>query len=358
MKVIYSSITAALLLASCMVGGQNQSKDNMSDNKEVVSSSDLKSAKGKVFGFYNVENLFDTIDSKYTIDEAFLPDSEKEWTSERYLTKLDNLGKVISSFDNDFPIFLGFAEIENKQVIEDLIASDKLKSAGYKIVHEQSPDKRGIDVGFIYRKDYFNYISHEAIEVSLADNPDFFTRDILYVKGELKGNDIVHVFLNHWSSRREGEKKTEHKRVRAATLLRQKVDKILADNEDAKIIIMGDFNDYPTNNSIYKVLRARKDRKFSYGDLYNTAYGLETSDNGTYNYKGDWGMLDQLIISKGVFKAEKGVTVKDKDCKILKLDWMMYTDPKYKDLKPSKTYGGPNYYGGYSDHLPIYAKFE
>ena len=336
-------------IVSCMVG-EKKSKE--------VNVAKLKAANGKVFGFYNVENLFDTIDDQYTIDEQFLPTSEKQWTGARYYTKLDKLAKVISSLDVDLPVFLGMAEIENKQVIQDLINTEKLKKGNYEIVHEDSPDKRGIDLGFIYRKEYFNYISHETIEVSIADEEDFFTRDILYIQGELKGNDNVHVFLNHWSSRREGAEQTEYRRVRAASLVREKVDEILSKDEMAKIFIMGDFNDYPTNNSIYQTLRAKDDRKFSNGNLYNMAYGLEKDNQGTYNYKGDWGMLDQLIISRGVFKADKGVKVTAKDVNVLKLKWMLYTDPKYGDEKPNKTYGGPNYYGGYSDHLPIYARFE
>lgn len=358
MKYLIVAITFIAVSTSCMVGGQNKANDKSTTPNEKVATN-LKDAKGEIVGFYNVENLFDTIDDKYTIDEQFLPSSEKQWTSDRYLTKLDQLGKVIASMKSGgYPVFMGLAEIENKQVIEDLVGTKQLKDAGYEVVHKDSPDKRGIDLGFIYRKDYFQYLSHEALEVSLEDNPDFFTRDILYVKGKFKGDDVVHIFLNHWPSRREGAAETEYRRVRAATVLRNKVDEVLAENENAKIIIMGDFNDYPVDKSLYQTLRARKDRKFDNGDLYNTAYALEKQDLGTYNYKGDWGMLDQLIISKGFFKAENGVTITAKDCQIHKLDWMLYTDPKYGDQKPSKTYGGPEYYGGYSDHLPIYIELN
>jgi predicted extracellular nuclease len=348
-------IIGALIITSCMVG---EKKQKSAVEMEANESVELKSSVGKVFGFYNVENLFDTIDDKYTIDEQFLPSAEKQWTSDRYNTKLTQLATVISSFDKKLPVFLGMAEIENKAVIEDLIKTEKLSKGNYGIVHEQSPDKRGIDVGFIYRKDYFKVIEHKNMEVVIADEPDFYTRDILYVKGELKGNDVVHVFLNHWPSRSSGQEKSEYKRLRAATVLRAKVDEVLKDNKDAKIIIMGDFNDYPNNKSITQVLRAKDERKFKNGDLYNMAAGLEKDDKGTYNYKGDWGMLDQLIISEAVFKSKEGVTVGYKDCKVLQLDFMLYTDPKYGDKKPSKTYGGPNYYGGYSDHLPILTRFK
>ena len=181
MKQIILSISALMLFA-CTVGEKTNS-----NSMDTSTKSKLKSSKGKTFGFYNVENLFDTIDDKYTIDEAFLPSSEKEWNSEKYNEKLHNLAKVISAFDKDFPVFLGMAEIENKTVIEDLITKTKLKAANYKIVHHQSPDKRGIDVGFIYRADFFKVLKEKAIEVTIEGNEDFSTRDILYIKGELAG---------------------------------------------------------------------------------------------------------------------------------------------------------------------------
>jgi len=344
-----------VLFAACTLG-EKTAQNNMQIME--TNNQELKSAVGKVFGFYNVENLFDTIDDQYTIDEQFLPNSEKKWNTSKYFDKLNKLAKVITALDKDLPVFMGFAEIENKSVIVDLISNTNLKEGNYGVVHYESPDKRGIDVGFMYRKDYFKVKYSENLEVSLADNPDFATRDILYVQGELKGNDAVHVFLNHWSSRRGGEKESEHKRIKAASVLRAKVDEILAKDAVAKIIIMGDFNDYPTNKSVYEVLRAKGTLDFKNNDLFNMAYKLEVADKGTYNYRGDWGMLDQLIISKGLYNPEKGVEVSYDQCNILEKAWMMYTYKKYGDKKPSRTYGGPNYYGGYSDHLPIYSRFE
>lgn len=343
------------LVVACSVGEKSTKKNTkpMEDK-----GTGMKSSEGKVFGFYNVENLFDTIDSKYTIDEQFLPNSEKAWNTAKYFEKLNNLAKVITAMDKDFPVFLGLAEIENKGVIQDLITNTNLIKGNYDIVHFQSPDKRGIDLGFMYRKNYFTVLSKEKIEVAIYEEPDFSTRDILYVQGELAGNDTLHIFLNHWSSRREGQKKTEYKRVRAATILRERVDRILSVNEDAKIIILGDFNDYPTNISLVEVLRAKAKPTFGNGDLFNMAYKLEIEKKGTYNYKGDWGMLDQMIVSKGLYHASKGMKVRYDQCLILEKDWMLYTDPKYKDKKPSRSYGGPKYYGGYSDHLPIYSRFD
>ena len=338
--------------------------DDLSNNEEVYSSSNpkdkkqLKSAKGKTFGFYNVENLFDTIDDQYTIDEQFLPNSEKKWNTEKYTEKLENLSKVIYAIDTNLPMFLGLAEIENKLVLQDLISQERLQKGNYGIVHHESPDRRGIDVGLIYQKDYMKVISSKNLEVTLDSDPDFATRDILYVQGELNSEDELHIFLNHWSSRRGGEKETEHKRVRAASVLRKEIDKIQAKNPMAKIVIMGDFNDHPTNKSVYVTLNAKGIPDFQNGQLFNMAYKLEKEEKGTYNYRGDWGMLDQMIVSEGLYKPTSGVQVAYDKCLVLQEEWMMYTDKKYGDKKPSRSYGGPNYYGGYSDHLPIYSRFK
>ena len=360
MKSLFYIIIAGSLFACSLGEKTTKNMDNLAKNESSVNQEkiELKSPVGMAFGFYNVENLFDTIDDKYTIDEQFLPDSEKKWNSEKYNEKQENLAKVIAAFDSELPLFLGFAEIENKLVLEDLISQKKLQRGNYGIVHTESPDKRGIDVGLIYQKDYMKILNSENLEVSLQSDPDFATRDILYVQAELKNQDEIHVFLNHWSSRRGGEKETEHKRVKAASVLRAKVDEILNTNSMAKIIILGDFNDHPTNKSIYETLNAKGTPDFQNGQLFNMAYKLEKENKGSYNYKGDWGMLDQMIVSEGLYSAEKGVKVAYDKCLVLQKEWMMYTDKKYGDKKPSRSYGGPNYYGGYSDHLPIYSIFN
>ncbi len=355
-SILYILLSGSLL--ACSIGGKSTRNSESATSVEANEESKLKSPQGMVFGFYNVENLFDTIDNQYTIDEQFLPDSEKKWNSQKYKEKQENLSKVISSFDKELPLFLGLAEIENKLVLEDLINQKLLQKGNYGIVHAESPDKRGIDIGLIYRKDYMKVLNSENIEISLESDPDFATRDIVYVHAELKEKDEVHIFLNHWSSRRGGEKETEHKRVKAATVLREKVDALLKKDPMTKIVIMGDFNDYPTNNSVYKTLRAKGTPDFENGQLFNMAYQLQKEGVGTYNYRGDWGMLDQMIVSNGLYSPDKGVKVAHDKCLILQKDWMMYTDKKYGDRKPSRSYGGPNYFGGYSDHLPVYSIFN
>ena len=179
MKKYLILVSTLYIFVSCSLenrGGRNTAEE--------INVKDLKKAEGKLIGFYNVENLFDTIDDSYTIDEQFLPTSEMKWTSERYQKKLNDLGKVIAAFQTgDFPLFLGLAEVENKNVLLDLIATEVLMPANYGVVHYDSPDKRGIDVGFIYLKNYFKVLESRNIEVVLDDEDDFYTRDILYVEG-------------------------------------------------------------------------------------------------------------------------------------------------------------------------------
>ncbi len=295
--------------------------------------------------FYNVENLFDTKDDPEKNDNDFTPTGYKEWTEERYFHKLENISKVLNAINKkDWPIIVGLAEVENATVLEALTKEKDLVNANYEYVHFESPDDRGIDVALMYRPEFFQVLKKKSYTIH---NPDFEhskTRDILYVKGAFYNGEIFHFFVNHWSSRRDGILETEPKRMFQASVLRKNIDKVLAKDENAKIIIMGDFNDYPTDKSITKVLGAGVKNE----GLYNLAYELHMQDKGTISYKNDWGMFDQLIVSQSIFK-NKGLHLKEKQQKILAEDWLIW-----KGQKPNRTYGGKNYYGGYSDHLPTY----
>jgi len=206
---------------------------------------------------YNVENLFDTIDDPKIPDEEFLPESEKKWDNERYQKKLSDLVRVISEVNpKELPEMVGLVEIENHAVLDDLIRTGEFKDQGYAIIHEESPDYRGIDVALIYRKDAFTEIMHETLPVVFPDDPQFKTRDILYVTGKIR-NRTIHVFVNHWPSRIGGDEKTEPKRVLAASVLKAKVDQILAADPKARIVIMGDMNDEPVNKSLNETLGAQ-----------------------------------------------------------------------------------------------------
>lgn len=307
-------------------------------------------------GFYNVENLFDTINNPDKIDEQFLPDSDKKWNTARYEKKINDLGRVISAINaNELPEIVGLCEVENKTVLTDLVNCRFLSKGGYGIVHEESPDARGIDVALIYRKSEFNYLSHKVYRVYFDFEPETTTRDILYVKGMMSDKEVLHVFVNHWSSRRGGQKESEPKRVQAAKVLRSKVDSIFSKDKKAKIIIIGDFNDQPTNKSIHEILNAtNKLRAKNKTELYNLMFDKSVNGQGTYNYRGDWNMLDNIIVSKSLLYNKKGYMVTPGGGQILKKRWMMYDNVKTGQFTPSKTYGGPNYYGGISDHFPVY----
>jgi len=293
-------------------------------------------------GFYNVENLFDTIDSPLRKDDEFTPQSEKKWNTERYQKKLNDLAKVIAAMGT--PTILGLSEVENRQVCEDLGRTEALRNANYVTIHQQSPDFRGIDVALMFQKDKFRLITSNLVRISFpaAIVEDYTTRDILYVRGILDGKEEVHIFVNHWPSRRGGEEASEPKRVYVAQQLRKYTEKILAKNPDANIISMGDFNDESDNKSLSVEL----------GDsFHNCMAALDRAGKGTYNYRGDWNMIDHILVSKALQEGRGNLTANEGV--IFQEEWMMFQSKKY-GATPNRTYGGPNYYGGFSDHLPIY----
>ena len=315
-----------------------------------VSCSSSDSRKPIEVVFYNVENLFDTVEDTTIWDDEFLPDSAKDWTTERYNKKLVDLAKVLTAIsEDDLPEVIGVCEVENRQVVEDLFKTDSLGKTKFKVIHEDSPDKRGIDVALAYNSEVLSELYHEKIRYSFAFEPETTTRDILYAK-LLSGTDTLHFFVNHWPSRRGGQEASEPKRLMAATMLRTKMDSILLKDKDAKIIAMGDFNDYPNNKSMTEIMNCEPGANQR---LTNLTYKFHESGLGTYNYRGEWGMLDQFIVSDGLLFSAEGFATSDSSVTIFKEDWLLYFPEDGKEPSPSKTYGGPNYYGGYSDHLAI-----
>lgn len=295
---------------------------------------------------YNVENLFDTVDDPKVNDEAFLPESEKQWTEERYHKKLNDIARVLTSINpNDLPEVIGLAEIENKQVLEDLVATDAMRAGNYEIVHQGSPDKRGIDVALLYRPAEFKLKNFEVLTV----DPGFRTRDILHVTGQFQG-ETFHFFVNHWPSRIGGLEKSEPNRVVAAEVLAARVGEIRQKDPQANIVIMGDMNDEPHNKSIAEVLGAGEPGSNS--ELVNLMLPDADAKKGTYNYRGNWNMLDNLIVSSNLLDQD-GFKVEGGKGFIFSKEWMEYKNKK-GEMSPNRTYGGPNYYGGVSDHFPVY----
>lgn len=297
--------------------------------------------------FYNVENLFDTFDDRGVGDGNFTPDGYLNWTKERYQTKLENIAKVLSSLNDNVPTIIGLAEVENKKTLEDLLNTSPLSNFNLKIVHEDGADTRGIDCALIYNADYFELDSWKSFDVPIFPvNADIKTRDIVYVKGTIL-DEIVHIYVNHWPSRRDGTKESEFKREHVADFLSEKVNDIISDNEDANIIIMGDFNDEPTNQSIQSLILKTKNLK-----------PVPTKGNeGTINHQGNWLLFDHFITSNSLMDDKK-IDLTPNKSSIFFEEWILYTNPKYKDQKPNRTYGGKNYYGGYSDHLPVWIEIS
>jgi len=308
--------------------------------------------------FYNTENLFDTKDDPDTYDEEFTPSGSKKWTTKRYQKKVNDIAKVVSSADPEgLPEVIGLAEVENEAVLNSLLETEHFSGGYYGIVHEDSPDVRGIDVALLYKVDAFELLHDEFIPVQFPFDPESKVRDILYAKG-LAGKDTLHFFVNHWKSRAGGRKETEQKRIYSARVLEAKIDSVLTVNSDAKIIAMGDFNDEPTNKSLTKVLGAKNPAAGNKNaDLYNLLYPKDKQGKGTYNYQSEWFMLDNLIVSSACLNGE-GYTISHNDVRIFNSPWVLYDHPKAGMEVPNRTYGGDNYFGGISDHLAIYGVFK
>jgi len=319
-----------------------------------------KNVKSFLVVSYNVENLFDTINSPQFEDDEYTPSGSKAWTYERYEKKLKDLARVLLSLPGkELPAVIGLAEVENRAVLEDLCAVRGIRKGEYEIVHEDGQDPRGIDCALLYRPDLFKYKSHEYIPIADPVKPDYLHRGILHVQGKAPDGSMLHIFVNHWKSRSGGVHETERQRMFSAITLRKELDKLLARESDFKVIIMGDFNDEPTNRSISSGLSAlNKRHNIEMGDHYNLFYDLHnTAGKGTYNYKGTWNMLDQMIVSYNLVNQERGLSTGFDGGHILKEEWMLYVSEKYGESLPSSTYGGPEYFGGPSDHLPIYVEF-
>lgn len=321
-------------------------------NKNIISS---KKVAPRI-AFYNVENLFDLEDNPATPgDDEFLPTGKKVWTQERYDKKINDLASVIAGMNH--PAFVGLCEVESRSVLEDLVKNQQLKSVNYQVVHRESPDFRGIDNAFLFAKDYFKTLKVEAIRINFPAEivEDYTTRDILHIKGTHRNNQVMHFFINHWPSRRGGLEASEPKRGYVAQQLKQAIDNILQTDPQAEIVIMGDFNDETNNKSVANILDAQPNAKNPQADkLYNCFAKLDAAGNGTYNYRGNWNMLDQIIVS-GSLLDDKGWKITNPN--IFKPEWLIYNSEKY-GATPSRTYGGPNYYGGYSDHFAIFVEME
>ncbi|MFH1194672.1 MAG: endonuclease/exonuclease/phosphatase family protein [bacterium] len=307
---------------------------------------------------WNFENLFDTLDNPITDDAQFLPEGEYKWTSERYYRKLENLSRVIRSMNEIYgPDILGIMEIEEKAALEDLLRlhfCDK----NYGIAYSVSDDARGVDTGLLFNRNLFDTVKTESLKIIRSDGDK--TRNILHVILTDQRSRLLHVFVNHWPSRRGGEDVSEQHRINAANVLRKKVDEIFAEDVNTNIIIMGDFNDMPDNRSIKEYLHANEfdcdSTTAEPGELYNLATYYFRKGEGTYKHQSNWNMLDQMIIS-GSMLVGNDFRHYCKTFRIIKPDFLVSRNDKYKG-EPYPTYNFSYYIGGFSDHFPVGALFK
>lgn len=328
---------------------------------QLAAQNGKQQGKVAIIGFYNLENFYDTLDNPLVNDEEFLPNGPKNYNSRIYWHKVQNLATVISQMGADItpdgPAILGVAEVENDTVLNDLVNHSLLKKRNYKIVHYDSRDIRGIDVGLLYNPKYFTVEQSRNLFVQLpgGSKDAFFTRDILWVKGKLDG-ETIHIYVNHWPSRSGGEERTRPAREAAAQVCKNHIDSIGKLEKNAKFIIMGDLNDDPVSPSVSVVLNAKgKEKDVMRGGLFNPWTELYKKGTGTLAYQDGWNLFDQIIISYPWLNKDQSGFYYVKQY-IFNKEYMVENIGKYKGY-PMRTWDGNTYRGGYSDHFPTYLVF-
>lgn len=304
-------------------------------------------------GFYNLENLFDLEDDSLTRDESFTPEGSNRYTYSRYDKKKNGLGRTIMALGGWQPVeLMGLCEVESEWVMEGLTKFSPLKNAGYEYIHEDSPDRRGIDVACLYQPDRFEPILYKYFRIKFPFDPDRKTRDMLYVKGIIPNGDTLHFFVNHWPSRYGGQFVSEPSRAYVASVLRQKVDSLQNRFDNPLIVITGDLNDEPDDLSLTESLRSKNNmEEVQAGDLVNLMFPIKHKF-GTHSFAGEWGVLDQFIVSENLLRNGKTSTGYGQ-VGIFDAPWLLKLNAAGNSVT-NRTYQGPAYKGGYSDHLPIF----
>jgi len=339
------------VLTSCDIEIKQEIENDVSDEFTVV--------------FYNVENLFDTIHEEGKVDEEFMPNSKKAWNTEKYFHKLAQLASVIDSIgEQGLPDIVGMEEVENDAVLKDLVKQASISAANYKIIHYESPDFRGIDNALLYNPDTFIPIYQRAIPVNMPDDigeKKITTRDILYVKGLVHGRDTLHVFVNHWTSMYYGKEETIPYRKFCASVLKAQIDSIKSIHPKANILAGGDLNEDVFGPAVSGVMMPDTLYENPQDDrIYNLSHYLFTvKGQGTYNYRGVWGTLDHMMVSGNLLDTSADFYTTKDDAHVFNSLLVMnaYNNKNGKGIRPNRSYVGNNYYGGFSDHLPVYLHF-
>ncbi len=304
--------------------------------------------------FYNVENLFHPDDDSAKMDEEFTPGGLRNWSEWRYREKLNRTAKAILSIGEWEPAaVIGLAEIENRQVLDDLVKTPTLSKFNYEILHYESPDRRGIDVAMVFRPAFFQLDYSKNIPVKMSDDPHFFTRDILYAKGIIHQKDTLHLMFCHWPSRYGGQAQSEPKRIQAAATVRAAVDSIQQKNPNAHVIILGDFNDEFHDLSLKESLGARTEIPAPAEKSLVNLMALLPPTGGSHRYQGVWSYLDQIIVSQNLLDDES-LEICPKNAQVAERDFLLETDEKYPGQRPFRSFLGLRWHGGFSDHLPVF----
>lgn len=303
--------------------------------------------------FWNLENFFDPFVDSTLVYNDYTEEGSQHWTTKRFYQKRNNIYKAILAFSHNQAMgIIGVCEVENDYVLNAVFRMTPLKRFNYRWVHYEGPDRRGIDPAIVYSMDRFQLLYSEAVPYRNPDNPDMVSRDILYAKFFDYRSDTLHCFVNHWPSKYRGELETVDARNCAASILRHQVDSILRVTPEAKILIMGDFNDTPDAPCISQVLGAKSVDEGE-GPLYNLFTNTRVLGfEGTLKYQESWMVFDQIMVTRSLLES-RTLHCDPSGARIVHDEMLLKDDLTYHGKKLNRTYVGPKYYGGFSDHLPV-----
>jgi len=325
-----------------------------------ANAQEKKTFKVHTIAFYNLENLFDTINDTTKFDEASPIMEMKGDIEEVYKKKVHNMARVISDIGYDTsknsPAIIGVSEVENREVLEDLVNDPLLLDKDYGIVHYHSPDARGIDVALLYQKKIFTPLYTSSHELKIYDDitkDRVYTRDQLLVSGKLDG-EMIHLIVNHWPSRSGGEARSRPKRMAAAKLCKHLVDSVQVKDPYAKIFIMGDLNDDPTNSSVKDILKAQKDREeVGLKGIYNPMENFFKMGLGSNAYRDSWSLFDQIMVTNPLLEKEDYSSYRFYKAAIYNKNYLINKRGRWKGY-PKRSFADGGFTDGYSDHFPVY----
>lgn len=328
---------------------------NSCENRANLDSLQIKSQIVRIV-FWNVENLYDPYDDTTKLDDEFTSAGAKHWNWTKFSAKLNHVAKTLLAIGEWAPPgIVGLCEVENRYVLNKLIYETPLKPWNYKFIHHESPDLRGVDVALLYRPASFKVLCSRSVSIRFPFDTLAQTREILLVKGILLNRDTISLFINHWPSRRGGYLGSQPRRNYVASVLRKLIDSVQHAQPVANIVVMGDFNDEPENESLKQVLMARTESDTQYDTSLYNLMGIRNKirREGTLKYRDQWSTFDQFVVSGTLMNGRSGLKTGIGQVKIFKSSFLLEEDNTYFGEKLNRTYSGPQYHGGFSDHLPI-----